>query len=216
MRGRREPVEELGWRVLLNPAALKRLDPWRLRLVPMLREFAAAFRSSEVTFGHAGVVVLSASTVHREKSERLDAEAERPKPERPDLVVPPPIEIPLRGDVISATLLDVVRALRSVLERMHGERTGKFEQINVDIKLDDYLIRIEEEFESFVRELEEFFSGREVASLLELISGLDRLSAVKRIILLLFAANRGYVDLIQDESGNEVLVRWGGDGPGQA
>lgn len=216
MRGRRDVVEELGWRVLLNPAAVKRLDPWSLRLVPMLREFAAAFRSSEVNFGHAGIVVLSASTVHREKSERLEVEEERTRPERPDLVVPPPIEIPLRGDVISATLLDVVRALRSVLERMQGERVGKFEQINVDVKLDDYLIRIEEEFESFVKELEEFFSGREVASLLELISGLDRLSAVKRIILLLFAASRGYVDLVQEEGSLDVLVRWGRGGAGQA
>ncbi|MCS7117258.1 MAG: hypothetical protein NZ957_00505 [Thaumarchaeota archaeon] len=212
MRESRERIEELGWKVLLNPAAVKRVDPWRLRLIPLLQQFAAAFRSTEVTFTHAGIVVLNASTVHREKSERLEVEEERPRPERPDLIVPPPVELPIRGDVLSATLLDIVKALRIVLERMHSERSSKFEQINVDIKLDDYLIRIEEEFNAFIQELTEYFADRELMTLVELIRGLDRLTAVKRIILLLFAANRGYVDLIQDESGNGVLVRWGGSG----
>jgi hypothetical protein len=32
--------------------------------------------------------------------------------------VPPPIEIPLRGDVLTLTLLDVVRELMGVLEKI--------------------------------------------------------------------------------------------------
>ncbi|MCS7094662.1 MAG: hypothetical protein NZ988_02470 [Thaumarchaeota archaeon] len=212
MRGSRGSNEELEWKVLLNPTAFKRLDPWKVKLVPLLRQFSAAFRSTEVTFTHAGIVVLTASTVHREKSERLEVEEERPKLERPDLIVPPPLELPVRGDVISATLLDVVKALRTVLVKMQSDNSSKFEQINVDIKLDDYLIRIEEEFNAFVQELAEFFADKQLAPLLALIEGLDRLTAVKRIILLLFAASRGYVDLIQEESDGRVLVMWGGEG----
>jgi hypothetical protein len=122
--------------------------------------------------------------------------------------VPPPIEIPLRGDVLTLTLLDVVRELMGVLEKMSGgPQSGKFEQINVDIKLDDYLVKIEEEFGEFLEELMALLSSSPEFPLEELIRGLRRLEAVKRIILLLFAASRGYVDVLQDELTGRVIVR---------
>lgn len=207
-RGSRAERAVTDWRLLLNPAELRRFRPWSVKLIPLIRQLAEVVRGLSITLSQAGVAIYTAAVIHREKSERIDEQEQTRRFERPDLLVPPPIEIPLRGDVLTLTLLDVVRELMGVLEKMSGgTRSGKFEQINVDIKLDDYLVKIEEEFGEFLEELMALLSSSPEFPLEELIRGLSRLEAVKRIILLLFAASRGYVDVLQDELTGKVIVR---------
>ena len=207
-RGSRAERAVTDWRLLLNPAELRRFRPWSVKLVPLIRQLAEVVRGLSITLSQAGVAVYTAAVIHREKSERIDEQEQTKRFERPDLLVPPPIEIPLRGDVLTLTLLDVVRELMGVLEKMSGgPQSGKFEQINVDIKLDDYLVKIEEEFGEFLEELMALLSSSPEFPLEELIRGLGRLEAVKRIILLLLAASRGYVDVLQDELTGKVIVR---------
>jgi chromatin segregation and condensation protein Rec8/ScpA/Scc1 (kleisin family) len=207
-RGSRAERAVTDWRLLLNPAELRRFRPWSVKLIPLIRQLAEVVRGLSITLSQAGVAIYTAAVIHREKSERIDEQEQTRRFERPDLLVPPPIEIPLRGDVLTLTLLDVVRELMGVLEKMSGgTRSGKFEQINVDIKLDDYLVKIEEEFGEFLEELMALLSSSPEFPLEELIKGLSRLEAVKRIILLLFAASRGYVDVLQDELTGKVIVR---------
>jgi chromatin segregation and condensation protein Rec8/ScpA/Scc1 (kleisin family) len=207
-RGSRAERAVTDWRLLLNPAELRRFRPWSVKLIPLIRQLAEVVRGLSITLSQAGVAVYTAAVIHREKSERIDEQEQTRRFERPDLLVPPPIEIPLRGDVLTLTLLDVVRELMGVLEKMSGgPQSGKFEQINVDIKLDDYLVKIEEEFGEFLEELMALLSSSPEFPLEELIRGLGRLEAVKRIILLLFAASRGYVDVLQDELTGKVIVR---------
>lgn len=207
-RGSRAERAVTDWRLLLNPAELRRFRPWSVKLIPLIRQLAEAVRGLSITLSQAGVAIYTAAVIHREKSERIDEQEQTRRFERPDLFVPPPIEIPLRGDVLTLTLLDVVRELMGVLEKMSGgTQSKKFEQINVDIKLDDYLVKIEEEFGEFLEELMALLSSSPEFPLEELIRGLSRLEAVKRIILLLFAASRGYVDVLQDELTGKVIVR---------
>jgi chromatin segregation and condensation protein Rec8/ScpA/Scc1 (kleisin family) len=207
-RGSRAERAVTDWRLLLNPAELRRFRPWSVKLVPLIRQLAEVVRGLSITLSQAGVAIYTAAVIHREKSERIDEQEQARRFERPDLLVPPPIEIPLRGDVLTLTLLDVVRELMGVLEKISsGPQSGKFEQINVDIKLDDYLVKIEEEFGEFLEELMALLSSSPEFPLEELIRGLSRHEAVKRIILLLFAASRGYVDVLQDELTGRVIVR---------
>jgi len=207
-RGSRAERAVTDWRLLLNPAELRRFRPWSVKLIPLIRQLAEVVRGLSITLSQAGVAIYTAAVIHREKSERIDEQEQTRRFERPDLFVPPPIEIPLRGDVLTLTLLDVVRELMGVLEKMSGgPQSGKFEQINVDIKLDDYLVKIEEEFGEFLEELMALLSSSPEFPLEELIRGLSRLEAVKRIILLLFAASRGYVDVLQDELTGKVIVK---------
>jgi chromatin segregation and condensation protein Rec8/ScpA/Scc1 (kleisin family) len=207
-RGSKAERAVTDWRLLLNPAELRRFRPWSVKLIPLIRQLAEVVRGLSITLSQAGVAVYTAAVIHREKSERIDEQEQTRRFERPDLLVPPPIEIPLRGDVLTLTLLDVVRELMGVLEKMSGgPQSGKFEQINVDIKLDDYLVKIEEEFGEFLEELMALLSSSPEFPLEELVRGLGRLEAVKRIILLLFAASRGYVDVLQDELTGKVIVR---------
>jgi len=196
------------WRLLLNPAELRRFRPWSVKLVPLIRQLAELVRTLSINLSQAGVAVYTAAVIHREKSERIDEQEKEKRFEKPDLVVPPPIEIPLRGDALTLTLLDVVRELMGVLEKLSGgAQSGKFEEINVDIKIDDYLVKIEEEFGEFLKELMVLLSTSPELPLEELIRGLGRHEAVKRIILLLFAASRGYVDVVQDELTGRVIIR---------
>ena len=196
------------WRLLLNPAELRRFRPWSIKLVPLIRQLAELVRKLSINLSQAGVAVYTAAVIHREKSERIDEQEKEKRFEKPDLVVPPPIEIPLRGDALTLTLLDVVRELMGVLEKLSGgAQSGKFEEINVDIKIDDYLVKIEEEFGEFLKELMVLLSTSPELPLEELIRGLGRHEAVKRIILLLFAASRGYVDVVQDELTGRVIIR---------
>ncbi len=196
------------WRLLLNPAELRRFRPWNIKLVPLIRQLAELVRTLSINLSQAGVAVYTAAVIHREKSERIDEQEKEKRFEKPDLVVPPPIEIPLRGDALTLTLLDVVRELMGVLEKLSGgAQSGKFEEINVDIKIDDYLVKIEEEFGEFLKELMVLLSTSPELPLEELIRGLGRHEAVKRIILLLFAASRGYVDVVQDELTGRVIIR---------
>jgi len=196
------------WRLLLNPAELRRFRPWSVKLVPLIRQLAELVRALSINLSQAGVAVYTAAVIHREKSERIDEQERERRFEKPDLVVPPPVEIPLRGDVLTLTLLDVVRELMGVLEKLSGgAQSGKFEEINVDIKIDDYLVKIEEEFGEFLKELMVLLSTSPELPLEELIRGLGRHEAVKRIILLLFAASRGYVDVVQDELTGRVIIR---------
>ena len=207
-RGSRAERAVTDWRLLLNPAELRRFRPWSVKLIPLIRQLAEVVRGLSITLSQAGVAIYTAAVIHREKSERIDEQEQTRRFERPDLLVPPPIEIPLRGDLLTLTLLDVVRELMGVLEKMSGgPQSGKFEQINVDIKLDDYLVKIEEEFGEFLEELMALLSSSPEFPLEELIKGLSRLEAVKRIILLLFAASRGYVDVLQDELTGKVIVK---------
>jgi chromatin segregation and condensation protein Rec8/ScpA/Scc1 (kleisin family) len=207
-RGSRAERAVTDWRLLLNPAELRRFRPWSVKLIPLIRQLAEVVRGLSITLSQAGVAIYTAAVIHREKSERIDEQEQTRRFERPDLFVPPPIEIPLRGDVLTLTLLDVVRELMGVLEKISsGPQSKKFEQINVDIKLDDYLVKIEEEFGEFLEELMALLSSSPEFPLEELIRGLSRLEAVKRIILLLFAASRGYVDVLQDELTGKVIVR---------
>jgi len=188
-RGSRAERAVTDWRLLLNPAELRRFRPWSVKLIPLIRQLAEVVRGLSITLSQAGVAIYTAAVIHREKSERIDEQEQTRRFERPDLFVPPPIEIPLRGDVLTLTLLDVVRELMGVLEKMSGgTQSKKFEQINVDIKLDDYLVKIEEEFGEFLEELMALLSSSPEFPLEELIRGLSRLEAVKRIILLLFAS----------------------------
>jgi chromatin segregation and condensation protein Rec8/ScpA/Scc1 (kleisin family) len=106
------------WRLLLNPAELRRFRPWSVKLIPLIRQLAEVVRGLSITLSQAGVAIYTAAVIHREKSERIDEQEQTKRFERPDLLVPPPIEIPLRGDVLTLTLLDVVRELMGFLEKI--------------------------------------------------------------------------------------------------
>lgn len=208
---RRVQVDEsTDWRILLDVTRIDRVDPWRVDLLRLLREMEREVEADAVNIVYAGVALFSAALIHRIKSERILVWDRPPEPrERPVLVVPPPIDVPVKSSVVAATLMDVVESLRRVLLSIsrQEQRGSIIDQINTDIKIDDYLLKIEEQVEEFIEMLETMLINREFMTFRELISNVDRLEAARRFILVLFAASRGKVELLQDEETLEILIR---------
>lgn len=205
MRGRALAIDD--WKILLDVVTISRIDPWKIDLVKLLHKLEEALRGLEVNVRLAGVAVQSAAQIHLAKSKKLfePLRAEAPQ-EKPNLVVPPPINIPIKSSLLATTLLDVVNALRSVILGLEESRKeSKFEQMNVDIKLDEYLLKIEEELESFITRLEGML-GEGKITFSELVSGLSRAERAKFFILMLFAASRGFVELYQDEEALDIVI----------
>lgn len=205
MRGKAIAIDD--WKILLDVVTISKIDPWKVDLVKLLQRLEDAILRLEINVRLAGVAVQSAAQIHLAKSKRL-FEPIRPETpqEKPSLIVPPPIEIPIKSSILATTLLDVVNALRSVILGLEeAKKETKFEQINIDIKLDDYLLKIEEEFDSFIAQLDSML-GEGVITFSRLVSGMSRAERAKVFILMLFAASRGFVELYQDEETLDIVI----------
>jgi chromatin segregation and condensation protein Rec8/ScpA/Scc1 (kleisin family) len=205
VRGKAIAIDD--WKVLLDVVTISKIDPWKVDLVKLLQRLEEAILRLEINVRLAGVAVQSAAQIHLAKSKRL-FEPMRPETprEKPSLIVPPPINIPVKSSILAMTLLDVVNALRSVILGLEeARRETKFEQINIDIKLDDYLLKIEEELDSFVAQLYSVL-GEGITTFSRLVSGMSRAERAKVFILMLFAASRGFIEIYQDEETLDIVI----------
>ncbi len=169
-----------------------------------------------IDFHSCGVAAYSAATIHRMKTERLlKFDVPRTPRERPNMVLPPPVNLPLIPDFMITTMNELVEALRKLLMRSR-EKAVKEERPPLegfDVKFDEFLVKLEEELENFISTLRRRFDGREFIPISELIEDGDRHEIAKRFILLLFTAARGLVEFIQDDEMRLIGVRWvGGSG----
>jgi chromatin segregation and condensation protein Rec8/ScpA/Scc1 (kleisin family) len=205
VRGKAIAIDD--WKVLLDVVTISKIDPWKVDLVKLLQRLEEAILRLEINVRLAGVAVQSAAQIHLAKSKRLFEQMRPETPrEKPSLIVPPPINIPVKSSILAMTLLDVVNALRSVILGLEeARRETKFEQINIDIKLDDYLLKIEEELDSFVAQLYSVL-GEGITTFSRLVSGMSRAERAKVFILMLFAASRGFIEIYQDEETLDIVI----------
>ncbi|MEM0078883.1 MAG: hypothetical protein QXL40_01260 [Nitrososphaerota archaeon] len=201
------------WRVLFDVARLDRLKVWEIRLVEILRTLIKELEKlGVVDLNPCGVALYSASIIHRMKSERL-LKADLPSQPREKITMPPlpPIDIPIQPEVVLFTLQDVLKSLSRILYE-ENVKTSFVEhpQENFMLNIEEYLVKLEEKVEEFVKTLQDLFHQKknDEIDFRELVSCVDRLEAVRRFILLLLAAARGYVEILQDEETGEIKVKW--------
>jgi segregation and condensation protein A len=214
-----EQILSSPWRILFDVTRLDRIKVWEVRLNDVLSEFSRTLRiQGYIDFNIAGIAVLSAATIHRIKTEKLLQGDVPPKPKvKPDISVLPPIELPLRPEVVTATIQEVVTALQRALTQAAREKTSTVPPPVQENRLilADFLVKIEEELGRFLERLAEIFSQRDMITFSELVKGLPRIEAAKTFILLLFAAARHVVFLSQTEDQNDLIVLKGvADGGG--
>jgi chromatin segregation and condensation protein Rec8/ScpA/Scc1 (kleisin family) len=205
VRGRAIAIDD--WKILLDVVTISKIDPWKVDLVKLLQRLEEALLRLEINVRLAGVAVQSAAQIHLAKSKRLfEIASPETRHEKPNLIVPPPIDIPVKSSLLATTLLDVVNALRSVILGLEeSKKETKFEQINIDIRLDDYLLKIEEELDSFIAQLDSML-GEGTITFSRLVSGMSRTDRARVFILMLFAASRGFVELYQDEETLDIVI----------
>ncbi len=198
------------WRVLFDITNWDKLRVWEVNLRELLRSLLMVLKRKEVfDFISSGIVVYSAATLHRMKTERLLAADEVPViKQKQEYFIPPPIVPPLRGEFVTTTILELIDALKRVLSEpspQPKQDTIEQQQLNIE----DFIIKIEEKIEEFYIFIKEVLKNKGTITLDEVMSGVDRLEAVRRFILLLFIASRGMIAMTEDDDG-KVLISLGG------
>ncbi|MEM1584073.1 MAG: hypothetical protein QXF28_04420 [Nitrososphaerota archaeon] len=203
------------WKILFDVTRLDRVKPWEINLVKIIRALLEELGKLEIIdLNPCGIALYSAATIHRMKTEKLlksDTPSE-PK-EKPQLVIPRPIDLPIPPEFMILTIQELASSLEAVLyQDFKTKNIPERLQAFTDLSFEDYLVKLEERIEEFIKTLREIFTEYEMIEFRVLVEGVDKLEAVRRFILLLFAAARGVVEIIQDEETGKIVVKWVADG----
>ena len=206
------------WNILFELNRLRNLRPWDVNIAFLLTTFLAEMdRCGEVDFRASGVALDSSAFIYLMKSKLL-LKLEEPvaTPAKLGEFVPPALTIPIRYELTSTTIKDLLEVLDEVLktERLLPLQP-RLEPIlppppDVLPQIDLYLMAIEEQMEMLYDSLVE--RAKESGAPLRfsvLIGGFERLEAIRTFILLLFLTQDGRVGLWQNEETEEIFIAVG-------
>ncbi len=202
------------WNILFDLQLLERLNPWDINLSFLLLSFLEEMeRRTEVDFRASGMALSSSATVHLLKSELL-LKLEHPPsiPEPPSDFIPPPLILPLRYELTTTTIQNLLEALDNALktEKLFAlktpARTGFLPQAEVIPAISVYLIELEEQMEKLLKKMCSLFDEGKVITLSKLVLGSEKLDQIRNFIILLFLAQKNRVTLWQEENSDEVFI----------
>ncbi len=202
------------WNILFELHRLANLRPWDISIAFLLTTFLAEMeKRGEIDFRASGVALDSSATIFLMKSKLLLKLEEPPAPPRMPLdTIPPPLFLPVRYELSSTTVQELLKVLDDVLK---GEslfalkpRTTPILPEPPDIlpPLDLYLMEIEKQMDKLLQTLRKFAVKEQVVLFSKIVDGLSKLEAIKTFIVLLFLAQKGDVSLWQDENLIEIYI----------
>jgi len=202
------------WDVLFKITKLETVNPWSIDLAYILMSLLQEMYKSGVDFRLAGTAVNSSGFIYLKKAELLLKLEEPPKPieKSGETYLPPHINLPLRYELPSTTLKDLILALEKAL--IEGEAAASRQKLPIlpepvfDLpRIDQWLIEIRERAEELLKRIKNMASLNDGVFFSTLVEGGDRLLFIRIFILLLFLAQRGDIDLWQDEEGSDIKVK---------
>ena len=206
------------WNILFELNKLDKLKPWNVNISYLLRSFLSEMeQTGKVDFRASGVALDSSALIYLMKSKLLLTLQEPPAPPKasPGLI-PPPLFLPLRHELTSTTIQNLLDVLDEVLK---GEKLHRLERVvaqpvlpsMVDIlpQFDMFLAEIEMQMEELYALLCEKVKGAGLIEFSTLIKGAAHIEAVRTFILLLFLAQDGRVRLLQNEETEELYIAVG-------
>ncbi|MCW3997737.1 MAG: hypothetical protein NWF10_04135 [Candidatus Bathyarchaeota archaeon] len=206
------------WNILFEINRLEKLTPWSVNIAYLLRSFLSEMENTgEVDFRASGIALDSSALIYLMKSKLLLTLQEPPTPPKPPGdFVPPPLFLPLRQELTSTTIQNLLDVLDEVLK---GEKIHRLDKIAVKPVL-PVISDILPQFELFLEELEsemnklyellcEKVRGAGIIKFALLIKEKTRLEAINTFILLLFLAQVHKVNLWQNEETEEVYIALG-------
>jgi len=202
------------WNILFELHKLANLRPWDINIAFLLSTFLEEMeKRGEVDFRASGVALDSSSAIFLMKSRLLLKLEEPPTPAKaPPDFQPPPLFLPARYELTSTTVQELLKVLDEVLKGEHllalQPRTLPILPSPPEIlpPLDLYLMKIEEQMDKLYQTLRGYVKAGELIFFSKVISGLDKLEAIKTFIVLLFLAQRGDVSLWQDENLSDIYI----------
>jgi chromatin segregation and condensation protein Rec8/ScpA/Scc1 (kleisin family) len=205
------------WNILFEFRKLERLMPWNIKIAYLLTTFFEEMeKRGQVDFRASGVALDSSALVYLLKSKLLLKLEEPPPPRVPRDFLPPPLFLPLRHELTSTTIRNLLEVLDDVLK---GEKLVHTEKVAAEPvlptpseilpQIDLYLMEIEAQMERLHAALLQSVKGSGIISFSKFIKSMDRIETIRTFILLLFLAQRRIVNLWQDEDTEEIYVTVG-------
>jgi chromatin segregation and condensation protein Rec8/ScpA/Scc1 (kleisin family) len=210
------------WNILFEVHRLEKLSPWNVDISFLLLSFLGEMdKRGEVDFRASGVALDSSAFIYLMKSKLL-LQLEEPvaPPQKLMEFVPPALPIPIRYELTSTTIKDLLEVLDEVLktERLLPLQP-RLEPVllpppDVLPQIDLYLMAVEEQMEVLYDRLLEQGEGGAPVQFSVLVKGVERLEAIRTFIILLFLAQKGRVGLWQDLELGEIYITLGENGFG--
>jgi chromatin segregation and condensation protein Rec8/ScpA/Scc1 (kleisin family) len=206
------------WNILFEFHKLEKLVPWNVNIAYLLTSFLEHMeKTGQVDFRASGVALDSSALIYLMKSKLLlKLEEPPPPPKAPQDFLPPPLFLPLRHELTSTTIKNLLEVLDDVLkgERLiHLDKTVAQNVLptpsEILPELDLYLMEIELQMEKLYNSLSDKVKGAGLIELSTLVNGVGRLEAIRTFILLLFLAQEGKINLWQNEETEEIYITVG-------
>ena len=202
------------WNILFELHKLQKVKPWAINISFLLTSFLDEMRrKGTVDFRASGVALDSSATIYLLKSKLLLKLEEPPPPPKPAPdFLPPPLLYPLRYELTSTTIKNLLEALDEALKSekrlISKPRLEPILPPPPDIipPMDLYLMEIEKQMKKLYRFLLELAHEEKLIIFSKIAAGLEKLEAIKRFILLLFLAQKGKITLWQEEEFGEIYV----------
>jgi chromatin segregation and condensation protein Rec8/ScpA/Scc1 (kleisin family) len=206
------------WNILFELNKLDKLKPWNVNISYLLRSFLSEMeRAGKVDFRASGVALDSSALIYLMKSKLLLTLQEPPAPPKPPPdFVPPPLFLPLRHELTSTTIQNLLEVLDEVLK---GEKLNRLDKVvsqpvlpsvtDLLPQFDAFLAELEARMQTLYELLLEKVKGAGIIEFSTIIKGVDHMEAVRTFILLLFLAQDGKVSLWQNEETEELYIAVG-------
>ena len=210
------------WNILFDPQMLEKVNPWKINLSFLLLSFLEEMeKRAIVDFRASGIALDSSATVYLMKSRLLLKLEEPPQPPvrepNPDYV-PPPLILPLRYELTTTTIQNLLEALEDALktENLFKLRTPRRSELFLTpleavSPISAYLMEMEEQMERLLKKIKSLIKEGEIVTFSKIVKGMEKLEQIRNFIVLLFLAHRKKVSLWQREGVDEIFITLGGD-----
>jgi chromatin segregation and condensation protein Rec8/ScpA/Scc1 (kleisin family) len=206
------------WNILFEINKLEKLKPWNVNISYLLRSFLSEMeRTGKVDFRASGVALDSSALIYLMKSKLLLTLQEPPSPPKPPPdFIPPPLFLPLRQELTSTTIQNLLDVLDEVLK---GEKVHRFDRVvsqpvlpavtDLLPQFDAFLAELESSMQTLYDLLCEKVKGTGIIEFSTFTKETSRIEAVRTFILLLYLAQEGKVNLWQNEETEELYIAVG-------
>ncbi|MGD2142368.1 MAG: hypothetical protein PVH79_02680 [Candidatus Bathyarchaeota archaeon] len=200
------------WDLLFKDGKMKKLSPWSINLVYILTTLLEEMNKVGIDFRIAGTAINSSVIIYQKKADLLlkMEDPRKPPKVKPDVYVPPPINLPFRFEFTTTSVTDLISALeRALMEERKKSNLPRVPVLPLPIPdfmdIEQYLLEVEERSEDLLERLGDMGGGP--FSFYDLIEDWSPLEVVRIFMMLLFLAQRIKVDLYQDEEETELKVK---------
>ena len=199
-----------SWEILFKDRKLGRTSPWSIDLVHILTTLLEEMNKVGIDFRIAGTAINSSVIIYQKKAELL-LKMEEPRKQqiaKPDIYVPPALNLPFRFEFTTTSVTDLITALERALTEERRSALPRVPIIPVQIPdfldMEQYLLEVEERSEDLYERLLNMGGGP--FSIFDLVEDRTPIEVVRVFMMLLFLAQRLKVDLYQDEEETDIRV----------